>query len=125
MASSKQPKTYGDAVAQAQELVRAGRLADPGEHFPYKHDAVTALLDENPAAGPNGDDDDSRHVSDFISRRIVDASQAYIEAQQAYLKDPGDATLAAYQEATDDLVSARRAHRRKRGGGLAITGQGA
>ena len=123
--ADKQPQSYGDAVTRAQELVRAGRLADPGEHFPYKHDAVTALLDENPPAGPGGEDDDSRRVSDFMSPRIADATQAYVQAQESYLSDPGDATLAAYQEAADDLVAARRAHRRKRGGAMSISGQGA
>lgn len=123
MADSK-PKSFGEAVTRAQELVRAGRLADPGEHFPYKHDEVVQLLDENPAAGPDGEDDDSRRVSDFMSTRIADASQAYVQAQESYLGDPGDATLATYQEAADDLVAARRAHRRKRGGEMSISGQG-
>jgi hypothetical protein len=121
----KTPGSYGEAVTRAQALVRAGRLADPGEHFPYKHDQVTALLEENPPAGPKGKDDDSLRVSDFMSVRIADATKAYVRAQEAYLRDPGDATLADYQEATDDLVAARRAHRRRRGGEMAISGQGA
>lgn len=122
--ADKQPQSYGDAVTRAQDLIRAGRLADPGEHFPYKHDTVTALLEENPPAGPSGDGDDSKRVSDFMSVRIADASAAYIDAQEVYLGDPGDATLANYQEKADDLVAARLAHRRKRGGEMAISGQG-
>ena len=122
---AEQPQSYGEAVTRAQELVRAGRLADPDEHFPYKHADVTALLEENPPAGPRGADDDSLRIADFTSTRIADATDAYVQAQAAYLTDPGDATLAAYQEATDDLTAARRAHRRRRGGAMAITGQGA
>ncbi len=118
------PGSFGEAVVRAQELVRAGRLADPGEHFPYKHDVVTALLEENPPAGPSGEGDDSKRVSDFMSVRIADATRDYVAAQEEYLRNPGDATLAAYQEATDDLAAARRAHRRKRGGEMSISGQG-
>ncbi|BAL87305.1 hypothetical protein AMIS_20850 [Actinoplanes missouriensis 431] len=110
-------------MVQAQALIRAGRLADPDEHFPYKHEAVTALVAENPPAGPNGDD--SKRVSDYMSQRIADASEQYIAAQAAYLGDPGDGTLAAYQAATDALISARKAHRRQRGGAMFIAGQGA
>lgn len=121
--ADKQPQSYGDAVTQAQDLIRAGRLADPGEHFPYKHATVTALLEENPPAGPNGDD--GKRVSDFMSTRIADASAAYIDAQETYLGDPGDATLAEYQSAAEDLVAARKTHRRKRGGEMSISGQGA
>jgi hypothetical protein len=123
--ADKQPQTFADGVARAQDLIRQGRLNDPGEHFPYKHDTVVALLEENPPAGPNGADDDSRRVADFMSPRIADASRDYIAAQEAYLRDPGDATLAAYQEATDDLVAARRSHRRRRGGAMSVSGQGA
>lgn len=123
--ADRSPRSYGDAVTRAQDLVRAGRLADPGEHFPYRHDAVTALLAENPPAGPKGEGDDSKRVSDFMSTRIADATQAYVAAQQAYLENPGDATLAEYQEKTDDLTAARRAHRRKRGGEMSISGTGA
>lgn len=120
----KTPGSYGEAVTRAQNLIRAGRLADPGEHFPYKHDEVTALLEENPPAGPAGEGDDSLRVSDFMSQRIADATQAYVAAQQAYLENPGDVTLADYQEKTDDLTAARRAHRRKRGGEMSISGTG-
>lgn len=123
--ADKQPQSYGDAVTQAQALVRAGRLADPGEHFPYKHDAVTALLEDNPAAGPAGEGDDSKRVSDFMSVRIAEATAAYVGAQEAYLRDPGDVTLAEYQSAAEDLQAARKTHRRKRGGEMAISGQGA
>ncbi len=118
------PRSYGDAVVRAQELVRAGRLADPGEHFPYKHTKVVQLLEKNPPAGPAGKDDDSLRVTDFMSVRIADATKAYVEAQKEYLRDPGDATLAEYQEKTDDLTAARLAHRRKRGGQMSISGQG-
>ncbi len=119
------PKSFGEAVTRAQDLIRAGRLADPGEHFPYKREDVAALLAENPPAGPAGKGDDSKRVSDYTSKRIIAATGAYIAAQEAYLQDPGDVTLADYQEKADDLVAARRAHRRRRGGEMAISGQGA
>jgi hypothetical protein len=120
-----EPQSYQEAVGQAQALVRAGRLADPGEHFPYKRAEVAALLEDNPPAGPAGEGDDSLRVSDFTSERIIAASDAYVAAQEVYLGDPGDATLAEYQEKADDLTAARRAHRRRRGGEMAISGQGA
>ena len=122
--AEKAPQSYSDAVTRAQDMIRRGRLNDPGEHFPYKREAVAAVLEENPPAGPRGEDDDSLRASDFMTTRIADASAAYVEAQAAYLKDPGDGTLANYREAADDLVAARRAQRRKRGGGMAISGQG-
>jgi hypothetical protein len=115
--------SYAQAVDQARQAVARARLADPDEHYPYKADAVAQLLEENPAAGPAGPDDDSKRATDFMSTRVADASAAYIEAQAAYLRDPGDATLADYQEATDDLVAARRVHRRRRGGAMFVSGQ--
>ena len=88
--SSKAPQSYADAVTAAQDLVRKGRLNDPGEHFPYKHDdAVEAGLPAD----------------------IADASQRYIAAQQAYLESPGDGTRADYEAAKTELVAARQAHR--------------
>lgn len=123
--AGKDTPSYADAWDEARGLLGRARLADPGEHFPYKHDEVLALLQENPPAGPGGENDDSRRVSDFMSTRIADATKAYVEAQAAYLKNAGDATLADYQEAADDLSAARRAHRRKRAGAMIVSGTGA
>lgn len=105
------PDSYATAIVQAQQLVRTGRLADPDEHFPYKHAAVTGLVEENPPAGPNGPDDDTVRVEDFMSQEIADATRDYVEAQEAFLRDPGDGTRAAYDATRDALVAARRAHR--------------
>lgn len=90
------------------------RLNDPGEHFPYKHETVTALVAENPPMGPDGPDDDRLRAEDYISPAIADATKAYIDAQAAYLSDPGDGTRAAYHGARDQLQAARAAHRKHR-----------
>lgn len=98
------------------------RLNDPGEHYPYKHDTVLALLEEDPPYGPDGPDDDRLRVSDFTSRDIADATKVYIDAQAAYLADPGDGTLSAYRAAKDALAAARRAHRVNRPAGPVVIG---
>lgn len=110
------PDNYADAHAEAQALLRHGRLADEGEHFPYKHAEVTALIGENPPMGPDGPDDDRVRAEDFTSQGIADATRDYIDAQAAYLTNPGDATGGAYMGAAAVLVEARQAHRANRGG---------
>jgi hypothetical protein len=110
------PQSYGEAWESAQALIRAGRLNDPDEHYPYKYEHVTAVIDLNPPMGPDGPDDDRVRAEDFISQQIADATKDYIDAQAAYLDDPGDATREAYKTATDTLVTARQAHRVNRGG---------
>jgi len=107
-------RSTGEALARARADVAAARLADPGEHFPYKIAVATQLLEDNPPMGPDGPDDDSVQAEDFMSQRIADASAAYIAAQAAFLKDPTAANTEAYRAATDDLVAARRTHRRSR-----------
>ncbi len=114
--------SYAAAHAESQRLLRAGRLADEGEHFPYKHDDVTALVEENPPMGPDGPDDDRLRAEDFMSQDIADASAAYIEAQRVYLEDPGDGTKAAYDAAKRVLADARAAHRVNRGDQMNIVG---
>lgn len=108
---ARAPRSYGEALVAAQAMVRTARLADPNEHFPYKHAEVTDLVAENPPMGPNGPDDTSFLAEDFMTQEIADASKVYIEAQAAYLKDPGDATRGEYEAAKADLVFARQAHR--------------
>ena len=84
------PKSYADAAEQAGTLLRQGRLADPGEHFPYKRDdAVDAGL---PA-------------------KLADATAAYVDAQQAYLEDPSEDNRDAYHAARDELVASRMDYR--------------
>lgn len=103
--------SYGDAQAKARELVSQARLADEGEHFPYKTSDAKAAL-KRKAMGPDG----SSGVTgaDYLSARIVEASEAYVAAQAAYLADPTPGNRSAYAVATDDLVAARRTHRRSR-----------
>jgi hypothetical protein len=42
---------------------------------------------------------------------VADACQAYVEAQEAFLRDPGDATKGDYEAAKEALVKARRDQR--------------
>lgn len=98
------------------------RLSDPGEHFPYKHAEALALLEEDPPYGPDGEDDDRLRVSDYLSREIADATNAYVNAQAAYLADAGDGTRAAYSAAKEALVAARQAHRVNRPAGPVVVG---
>ncbi|HYN95406.1 MAG TPA: hypothetical protein VES42_16280 [Pilimelia sp.] len=111
------PRSYADAVAKAGDLLRQGRLNDPDEHFPYKHQAVSELIAEDPPARPDpvGDPGDDRRISDYISQDIADASQAMIEAQAAHLADASDEGLRqAYEDSKTALVQARQAHRANR-----------
>lgn len=120
------PKTYAQAVEAARAGLAAARLADPDEHFPYKIDAVLELLDANPNMGPgtpdgpDGVDDTSRDVSDYMSREIAAASEAYVAAQEAYLRDHNPENRAAFEAARDELVAARLDHRQNRGQGFTI-----
>jgi hypothetical protein len=75
---------------------------------------VHAAIDANHPAGPDGPGDGRARVEDFISRDIADRTADYIDAQAAYLTDPGDATRAMYRDAADRLEDARAAHRRNR-----------
>lgn len=112
---AKAPRGYGEALAAAQASLRAARLSDPDEHFPYRYAEVTDLVAENPPMGPNGPDDTSFLAEDFMTQEIADASKDYIAAQAAYLKNPGDATREEYEAAKADLVFARQSHRVNRG----------
>lgn len=105
------PKSYGEALVAAQAMIRTARLADPDEHFPYRHAAVTDLVAENPPMGMTGPDDVSFLAEDYMTQEIADASGSYIAAQAAYLENPGDATRADYEETKLALIAARQAHR--------------
>lgn len=115
-----EPASYAEAIEKAQALLRAGRLNDPDEHFGYQHEQVSALVADNPPMGPDGPDDDSVRAEDYISQDIADATRVYIDAQAAYLGDPGDATRAAYDVARDKLQVARAAHRANRGSATVV-----
>lgn len=91
------------------------RLSDPDGHFPYKLDEALAL-DPDAPAGPFGPDDRSRTFCDFITAELAHATNRYVEAQAAYIGDPGDGTRADYEAARDELAAARRDHRRGRPG---------
>lgn len=106
--------TTGEALAAARVAVGEARVSDPGEHFPYKFKAVQSLLSKDAPMGPEGADDDSASAKDFTSERIAFCSAAYIAAQKAWLLDPSPGNHSAYEAAKDDLVAARRTHRRGR-----------
>lgn len=114
--------SYAAAHAESQRILREGRLADDGEHFPYKHDDVTALVAENSPMGPEGPDDDRLRAEDYMSQEIADASAAYVQAQRVYLENPGDGTKAEYEAAKLSLADARKAHRANRGNQLNVVG---
>ena len=111
---SRRTPTYEEAVAQARASIGAARLADPGEHYPYKIGTVERLLASNQAMGPGGTNDNSVQAEDVMTQRIAAASKAYIDAQAAFLTTANPATHEAYEAAKDDLVAARKAHRRSR-----------
>lgn len=91
----------------------AARLADPDDHFPYKTaDAKAALKRKD--MGPDADTKKDVAGLDFTSARIIEATDAYIAAQAAVLENPTPGTRSAYEAAADDLVAARRTHRRER-----------
>lgn len=98
----------------------ADRVNDPGEHFPYKRATVVALLEADAPAGPEGPDDKRARVSDYTSRRIADASDAYVRAQATVLQGGDEPALAAYRAARDDLVAARAEHRANRDGVVVV-----
>lgn len=97
-------------------------LDDPDGHFPYKADEARALVEENPPAGPDGPDDDRVRVEDFLSAGIVAATDAYVQAQADHLRDPGEGTQELLDQAAQDLVAARQAHRANRPAGPTVVG---
>jgi hypothetical protein len=127
MPANKDPGSYGEAWDAARGLLNRARLADPGEHYPYKRADVQQLIDDDPPMGPgtpgelDGTEDRRVTVADLMTPEIADASQAYIDAQAAYLESPGDGTKQGYDVARDRLLAARLDHRTNRGGGFTVT----
>lgn len=113
------PGSYAEAVPAAQALLRKARLADPGEHFPYRREAAQDAIDDDApltvwAWDPRrGLAPTLASTAEVLTEALADATGAFIAAQEAYLRDPG--TEAAYRDAQDALVAARRAHREHRG----------
>lgn len=112
--TAKRRANYAEAVAEASRAVAEARLNDPDEHFPYKLDHVRSLVEGNGPMGPDGPSDDRVTAEDFMSDRIALASNDMVEAQAAVLREPNARTRSAYDAAVDDLVAARRSHRRNR-----------
>lgn len=90
------------------------RVGHPDEHFPYKRDAVEQALAENAPAGPDGPDDDSRRVADFVSVPLIDATAAYVAAQEKHLTEPSADNAREYKATAENLRAARQFHRRNR-----------
>lgn len=110
---SKDPASYADAlgaVNEAKAAANRARLRDEGEHFPYKREEALAALRTPPEEGTN-----NHPAHWYTSEEIIEASAAYVAAQEAYLRDTADAeTRNAYDRAKEDLAEARRRHRRGR-----------
>ncbi len=106
--------SYGEALAESRRALVDARLADPDEHYPYKTaDAKSALKRKD--MGPDSATKKDVTGADFLSERIVEASAAYIEAQADWIANPESlGARSAYDAARDDLVAARRTHRRAR-----------
>jgi hypothetical protein len=127
MPANKDPGSYGEAWTAARGLLNRGRLADPGEHYPYKRADVQQLIDDDPPMGPgtpgelDGSEDRRLGVADFMTPEIADASKDYIDAQAAYLENPAEDTKQAYDAARDVLQAARLDHRQDRGDGFTVT----
>ncbi len=114
------PDSYAEVVEANRQALAQATLSDPDSHFPYKHDVVTALIEQDGPMGPgapgvkDGAVDDSRTVADYMSQGIADATRDYVDAQAAYVEDGG---LDAYDEfcaARDRLLAARLDHRQNR-----------
>jgi hypothetical protein len=119
-------KTYAQAAEQAAALLSKAALADSDSHFPYKADAVAAMIAENPPMGPgqpgsvDGAQDRSREVADYMSGGIAEATADYVAADQAYREDRSETNLDELNATTDRLVAARLDHRAQRGQGFTI-----
>jgi hypothetical protein len=74
------------------------RLTDPASHFPYKHDAALRAAGGDPAAEAE-----------------VDATAAYVKAQEDYLRNPGEETRADERAAAKALQDVRADRRFLRG----------
>jgi hypothetical protein len=86
------------------------QLADPDGHFPYKSDAARTALETPPEPGTNNHPE---HW--YASVGIIDATEAYVDAQKAYLEHPDDTgAQEAYRRAGGALVKARQMHRQGR-----------
>jgi hypothetical protein len=114
-------QTYGELAAERVAALGRARLADPGEHFPYKREAARAAIEDDTAPAKvwvwdprNGLVPRDRPTADFLPEAVADATEAYVTAQAAYLADPGAGTKTGYEAARDALVAARQVHRRGR-----------
>ena len=116
--------TYGETAAAARVALGQARLNDSDEHFPYRLADARALMAENPAMGPDGDNDDGTvRAQDYLSDLIVTRSDRMIQAQAAYLASPDDAdALAEFEFHKQLLVEARQAHRANRPVGGNVVG---
>ncbi len=119
-------ETYAQVVDRTARERAQARLADPLEHYPYKHHVVTEMLADGTLMGPGvpggsaGQDDDSRTIDDYMSQGIADASRDYVDAQAAWLADPTPQTIAEYEAARDRLIAARLDHRQNREDGFTV-----
>lgn len=94
------------------------RIADPLSHFPYKQDEAHAgavrELRRQVRMLELPDEQAEQALFDALlpfAADQVDATAAYVAAQEAYFREPSGDTRAAERAAADQLTEARRAYR--------------
>lgn len=99
----------------------AERLTDPLSHFPYKLDEAHAGAARTVRRQVNALELHDSRVEESITATLleyaaaeVDATAAYVAAQEAYLRDPSDETRRAEREAANALTAERRSRREAR-----------
>jgi hypothetical protein len=97
------------------------RLADPLGHFPYKLDEAHAGVEREVRRQVNALELHDAQVQDSLTTAlvdlaagVVDATAAYVAAQEAYLRGPSDETRRAEREAANALTVERRDRRAAR-----------
>lgn len=92
------------------------RLSDPLSHFPYKHDEASegAAREEMRRGLEAGHTDEAIEDSVNLAQAEIDATAAYVEAQETYFRDPTPENRQAEREAAAELQEARRKRREAR-----------
>jgi hypothetical protein len=96
------------------------RLNDPLSHFPYKRDEAHTGAARDVRRFVRSLELDDETEQSLIEALLpfaagqVDATAAYVAAQQAYLRDPSDETRAEERACANDLAVVRREYREAR-----------
>lgn len=98
-----------DAVTEAKAAAARARIDNPDEHFPYKREVALRALETPPDPGTNNHPEDR-----YTSEQIIEASAAYVAAQEKVLENPNVENRRAYRKAAEALAVARQEHRADR-----------